>query len=114
MRLGSVPAHRLAVDLLSRSICAVQVAAVLEDRWGIFSWGWNHSGSDGYGQHAEAHSLSRANRDRLEGSTMWVAARRRKSGNPVCACPCEGCRAILGKVRDVWYRDKSGQWKSWR
>ena len=31
--------RRLAVDLLPRSRCAVQVAAVIADGFGIFSWG---------------------------------------------------------------------------
>lgn len=31
--------RELVVDLLPRSSCAVQVAAVITDRHGIFSWG---------------------------------------------------------------------------
>ena len=38
MILPSDP-RRLAVDLLPRSRCAVQVAAVIADSFGIFSWG---------------------------------------------------------------------------
>jgi len=104
------PTH-LAIDLLSRSSCAVQVAAVLADRYGIFSWGWNHPGPDGYGMHAEVHCLQRANKDRLEGATMWVAARRRKSGNSILAMPCEACRGVLREVWAVSYRGKDGVWR---
>jgi len=71
--------------LMGRSRCHVQVAAVLADRHGIFGWGWNSSGWDGYGLHAEAHALQRANRKRLAQATMWVVARRKRSGNPVTA-----------------------------
>ena len=45
--------RELAIDLLPRSTCAVQVAAVLADANGIFGWGWNSAGS-GFGEHAEA------------------------------------------------------------
>jgi len=60
--------HDLAIDLTKRSICAVRVAAVLWDQYGIFSWGWNSAGPDGFGQCAEIHAISRANKARLAGS----------------------------------------------
>jgi deoxycytidylate deaminase len=102
----------LAVDLLVRSICAVQVAAVLEDNWGIFSWGWNSSGSDGMGEHAEYHCLRRANRKRAEYATIWVAAQRRRNKKPVTAKPCSSCHRTLMAygVRTVWWRDTEKKW----
>ena len=59
--------RQLAVDLLPRSTCLVQVAAVIADKRGIFSWGWNSSGVTGYGEHAEAAAIRRANKRRLRG-----------------------------------------------
>lgn len=107
--------REIAETLLRRSSCAVQVAAVLSDRHGVFAWGWNSMGSSGYGQHAEMHALERANRERLAGlgATMWVAARRKRNGHMVTARPCAACRERLGYVLKVWWRDKSGEWRLW-
>lgn len=100
----------VAATLLRRSVCSVQVAAVLVDSWGIFAYGWNHAGSDGFGCHAEAHCMSRANRGRLAGATMYVAAVRRRNGKPVNARPCEECRPLIKGVGSVVYRDGAGRW----
>jgi deoxycytidylate deaminase len=100
----------LATTLLRRSSCAVQVAAVLQDRFGVFAWGWNSSGPTGYGQHAEAHAISRANPHRLMGATLWVAARRRRNGRTVTARPCEECQRIIHEVGRIIYRDGNGIW----
>lgn len=86
--------RQLAEDLLDRSTCAVQVAAVIADRHGIFSWGWNSVG-DGFGEHAEAAAIRRANKKRLAGSTIYVASRRRKSKNTLLSRPCDHCLALL-------------------
>lgn len=103
----------LAVDLLSRSVCAVQVAAVLQDSWGILSWGWNSMGPDGLGLHAERHCLLRANRKRVRYAILWVAARRKRNGKTVTARPCGDCqRMIAGMgVGIVFYRDGEGKWR---
>jgi deoxycytidylate deaminase len=87
----------LALDLLARSECSVQVAAVLADKDGIFAWGWNHSGPTGYGIHAEHHAITRANKKRLEGSTIYVASRRMKSQNQILSRPCFDCEIMLKK-----------------
>jgi tRNA(Arg) A34 adenosine deaminase TadA len=101
--------RRLAIDLLDRSICHVQVASVIADRHGIFSWGWNHAGSDGYGEHAEAAAFRRANKERLEWATLYVAARRSRT-KAITARPCGGCQVLIKKwgIRTVWYRDETG------
>lgn len=103
----------IVTDLLSRSTCAVQVAALLVDPFGPYCYGWNNSGRDGMGQHAEAHCLSRANKARLEGSTLYVAAQRvRRSGRigVVTARPCLDCQHLLRGVKAVVYRDGKGEW----
>lgn len=107
----------VAKGLLSRSVCRVQVAAVLHDRHGIFSWGWNHSieeGVKGGGMHAEAHAIRRANPKRLSGATLTVAGRRRKSGNWVYAKPCkDGCFKLAEyyNIQRVQYTTKDGGWE---
>jgi deoxycytidylate deaminase len=100
----------IALALLNRSVCAVQVAAVLEDDYGVYAWGWNSSGPDGYGMHAEAHCLSRANLARVKDSTLYVAARRRRSSRPVTAKPCLNCAELIKNVERVVFRDGNGVW----
>lgn len=107
MNTNKIP-QDLAIDLLERSICAVQVSAVICDDHGIFAWGWNHVGS-GFGQHAEMHALCRANPRRLLGASIFVAAKRFRNGKIVLARPCVDCMPHLrGMV--VWWRDKKGNW----
>ena len=100
----------VVVSLLDRSVCAVQVASILVDKYGIFSTGWNSSG-DGFGEHAEIHCLSRCNRRRLSHSTMHVAARRRRNGKMVIAKPCSACEWAVRHVKEVVWRDRDGVWK---
>ena len=102
--------RELAVALLRRSTCMVQVAAVLADSYGISSWGWNNSGADGLGEHAEAHCMRRANRRRSAVSTIYVAAKRRRNGKAVTAKPCPECARILKNVGKISYRDSKGVW----
>lgn len=109
MNLKAHPTE-IALALLSRSICSVQVAAVLVDDWGVFSWGWNSMGPDGLGQHAEEHAISRANRKRLEGATIYIASQRKRNKRPVCSRPCETCQPILKGI-GVVFRDGDGNWK---
>lgn len=101
----------IAEALLNRSVCAVQVSAVLADHFGIFSWGINHAGPDGFGEHAEIHALSRCNRRRLSHATMYVAAQRQRNGKAVTAKPCEACQVAVRFVREVVWRDNTGEWK---
>lgn len=103
--------EQLAIDLLDRSKCSVQVACVIADNWGIFSWGTNHTGFDGYGMHAEAEAIRRANRRRLAGAILYVAGRRARNHNPVNSRPCERCQQIIHRVKAVYYRDKGGLWQ---
>lgn len=100
----------LAVDLLERSTCTVQVAAVLFDARGIFAWGWNSAGPDGFGQHAEAHALTRANPKRLSGATVVVAGRRGSAIVP--SPPCLGCRKSLERSGVAWYYYEQ-RWGVW-
>lgn len=110
----SVDPGQLAIDLLSRSICSVQVAAVIVDRKGsIFAWGWNSCGSDGYGEHAECAAIRRANQRRLKHATIYVAARRRdrKWDKCVTAKPCLSCQYRLDRWGlSVVFRDGKGVW----
>ena len=110
MRKPSDP-RELAVDLLSRSSCTVQVAAVLTDATGnIMSWGWNHSGPNGLGQHAEHHAMLRVNRNRLWHGSVYVAGRRRR-GPLVNAKPCKHCQTMINNYDiGVFYRNKHGDW----
>lgn len=108
MKVKSRRPEELCEALLGRSACAVQVAAVIADEWGIFGWGWNNSGQDGFGEHAEASCVRRSNRDRFEGATIYVAARRAKSGNVITARPCPDCQRGIRGIGRVVYRDKEG------
>lgn len=104
--------RELVVQLLKRSQCSVQVASVIADDWGIHSWGWNNSGRDGYGQHAEDYAIERANKNRIPDSIIYVAARRLRNQRIVTARPCEDCERLIrsqGLYR-VIYRDSNGVW----
>ncbi|MDP3770184.1 MAG: hypothetical protein U1A25_02000 [Candidatus Sungbacteria bacterium] len=105
--------HDLAIALCSRSICRVQVGAVISDQWGIFSWGWNHSG-DSTGMHAEQFALLRANRKRLKGAKITVAAIRRPNRQLITAKPCEErCSKLIAHygIAIVEFTIKSGGWE---
>ena len=104
--------RELVVDLLPRSICSVQVAAVLADRYGIFSWGWNSVGK-GEGEHAEAAVIRRANKRRLNGSTLYVASQRRRNEKTIMSAPCVACHELITNWdMKITYRDQNGDW--WR
>ena len=104
--------RELAEAILKRSICNVKVGAVLADKNGIFAWGWNHMGESGYGVHAEVHCLSRANKSRLAGATLYVAGARARTGGAVPARPCADCaKKIVGVGKIVW-RDSDSTWRS--
>ena len=108
----SAGAKQVAIDILGRSICQVQVGAAIEDHKGrIMSWGWNFDGLDGYGMCAEAHAILRANKSRLYGSTIYIAGLRQRNGNLVETKPCEKCQALIDKwrLKPIW-RKKDGSW----
>ena len=110
MQVKGKDPKEITLKLLKRSECSVQVAAVLSDARGVYAWGINHAGSDGFGEHAEVHCLKRSNHKRVGKSVMWVAARRRKNRNPVSAKPCAACWPLVKGCRYVVYRDKNGAW----
>lgn len=101
----------LAAEILSRSSCSVQVGAAIADSHGIFSWGWNSSGPDGYGQCAEQHAISRANKNRLYGALIYVAGVRNRNGKIVGTKPCEKCQKLIDKyaLRVMW-RENNEDW----
>lgn len=106
--------RELAVDLLNRSSCNVKVAAVLSDSHGIFAWGWNSSGADGNGMHAEEHVFSRANRKRLVGAMLTVASIRTKTGKFIYSKPCtDRCLRLANKfnVAKIEYITQGGKWE---
>ena len=96
----------LLLKLLDRSECSVQVAACLADKHGIFAWGWNSMGPDGMGEHAERACMKKANPKRVPNATMYVMARRKKSGSYICAKPCPDCWPVVKQCKDVYWRDK--------
>lgn len=107
--------EQLVLDILERSNCAVKMGAVLADKHGIFSWGWNYTriwdkaSQHENGMHAEVHALDRANPKRLKGSTIYVAGRRASSGNMVESKPCPNCMDWIKtvKIRRIVYLDKT-------
>ena len=102
----------LASDLVRRSTCAIRVSAVIADKRGIFSWGHNHSGLTGLGEHAEVHAIKRANKHRLYGATIYVAGVYER-GTLVKAKPCPACQALIDKYHlETLYRAKSGKWET--
>lgn len=81
--------HELAFDLARRrgSHDSWRMAAVLVDRRGIFSWGWNHM-DNGHSIHAEKHAIKNANPRRIPGSILWVVGLTR-ADRPILAKPCD-------------------------
>ena len=104
--------RELADALCTRSQCSVQVAAVLADRRGVFAWGWNSQGLDGFGEHAEAHAIRRGNPRRYGRAVLTVAAVRAKNGKRICSSPCVKCRQRIVKagISTVEYRLPNGHW----
>ena len=111
MKIKGRTPQELCELLLKRSECSVQVAAVLSDKKGIFAWGWNHSGPDGFGEHAEVNALKRSNYKRVSGAVLWVASRRKKSKSTINSKPCAACWPFVRQCRYVVYRNKAGEWK---
>ena len=111
MNTKSKPPEELAKDLSKRSICNVRVAAVVFDSYGICGWGWNSSGKDGMGCHAEAHAIGRTKRSRLVGATIAVYGERNKN-TTVMSFPCDACRKkiVNSGISKVMFSTKEG-WK---
>lgn len=107
--------REIAVELLKRSICKIQVAAVLTDKNGCnFGWGWNYPTPDGFSMHAEFHAIFSANPKRLKGSSITVAGKRRRSGNWVYSRPCEKkCLPLIKSVgiSEIEFITPFGEWK---
>lgn len=104
--------RQLAQQLVGRSVCRVQMAAVIHDRTGIFAWGWNHMGLDGLGEHAEACAIRRANRKRLPGATITVAGQHARNSKWSISLPCMDCMSLIQSVgiSRIVYHDKT----AWR
>ena len=105
--------REIAETILERSVCTVQVGACLVDPKGrVVSWGWNHSGFDGFGMHAEDHCISRASRRRVEGSTIYVASKRLRNAKVVSSRPCPDCEELIRSmgIKLVWWRNGDGRW----
>ncbi len=100
--------EELARAISTRSICTVKVGAVIYDDYGIFSWGWNHSGSDGFGLCAERHAIKRANRKRLVNATIVIVSMRR--GKTITSLPCMKCAKVIlrAKMKYVIARAEDG------
>lgn len=103
--------REITESLLDRSACNVQVAAVIVKEDGdVHAWGWNSSGA-GFGEHAEAAAVRRANKRRLRGSMIYVASQRKRNSKTINSKPCEECQRLL----DSWgisvvYRNAEGEW----
>ena len=112
MKKDKIPTE-LAIDLSGRSTCNVRVGCVIVDTEGrVVAWGWNHEGSDGLGECAEAFAIKRANRKRLVGASIYVFGQWGHSGNWVNAIPCMNCMALIRKydLHYVYHSTKEGKW----
>ena len=103
----------IAEAMISRSICSVMVGACLADKHGVHAWGWNNLGLDGYGLHAEAHCILRANRKRLPRSTLYVASQRARNSKIITSLPCPECQGLIkwAQIGKVFWRDSDGTWR---
>jgi tRNA(Arg) A34 adenosine deaminase TadA len=101
--------ERLLNKMIARSTCSIQVACLLVDNYyNDITTGWNNCGFSGYGEHAEAMCIRRANRSRLAGSTMYIASRRARNGKMLNSRPCLECQKLIRCVGSIVYLDKSG------
>lgn len=98
----------LATIIAKRSECKIKVGCIIYDRYGIFAWGWNHSG-DGYGMCAERHAISRANRARLKNAELLVLSFRR--GKRITSRPCIACAMAIraAKIVKTIYQNDRGK-----
>ncbi|OGY67355.1 MAG: hypothetical protein A3I24_01900 [Candidatus Harrisonbacteria bacterium RIFCSPLOWO2_02_FULL_41_13b] len=112
----------VALGLALRSdLKTFNVGAVIFDKYGIFSWGWNHwlaRGEQGLiSVCAERHALGiggerLVNRRRLAGATIVVAGCKKHNGNIFLARPCEICFPFIVKfrIRKIIYTQRGGSW----
>lgn len=100
----------IAEAMIKRSICMISVGACIATKDSVHSWGHNHVGFDGRGEHAEASAIRRSNKKRIIGQTIYVAGEYRNA-NFVNAKPCEECQKLIDKfnLKVVW-RNKRGEW----
>jgi cytidine deaminase len=112
--IKSVPIFELTSTIALRSCCNIKVGAVLYDKYGIFAWGWNHSGHNGMGQCAERHAISRANPSRLPRSSISIVAIRR--GKYICSIPCVTCfnALIRRSIRAFSCFDQDKIWRTYQ
>ncbi len=100
-------ALELARDLSERSDIKIKVGAVIFDKDGIVSWGWNNPGR-GYGEHAEAMAIRRLNLRLVDDwSSLRIAVYSTRKGRPITSKPCTNCQKLLegvGILRAVYYR----------
>jgi tRNA(Arg) A34 adenosine deaminase TadA len=93
-----------------------QMGAVIVDARGHrLAWGWCWRGAVGRSMHAEAHALTRANRARLPGSTIWIAGIRKGTGRVILARPCATCaqRILVNGLARVVYSTPTGWREEW-
>ena len=102
----------LVVALATRSSCEYRASALIRDAVGVISVGWNGPGHHGFGEHAEAAAIRRANKRRLRGATLYVATERGTGRNPIFSRPCIVCRKLIKRwgIRNVIWREKKGVW----
>lgn len=105
----------IAESMMHRSRCNYQVGACIEDKSGrVISWGWNSEGK-GFGIHAEAHAILRGNPTRMRGGILYVASRRKASGNIIYSKPCLGCQILIQAkgISKVYWREAFNVWRLW-
>ena len=106
------PIIELAEYVANRSTCHIRVGAILSDKYGVFAWGHNHSGT-GLGMCAERHAISRANKKRLTGSTLTIYSVRNRNGKRLPSFPCDKCWqwVVNFKIGKVVYQTIHEGWK---
>lgn len=72
------------------------MSAVLWDKNGVISTGWNHGDGNGGGIHAERDAIARADKSRLPGARLTVMGRNRRTKKWVFSRPCDGNRRYAG------------------
>lgn len=100
--------RELALQALESSTCRVQVGAVLSKRGKILAVGHNCE-LDKKGVHAEFVAIldvikninDRKGRRLLYGACLTIAARRKQSGNIICARPCERIKYFVQSMCTV-------------
>ena len=107
--LKNKPIKELVKIIANRSQCNIKVGAVIYDNYGIFAWGWNHSG-DGFGACAERNAIARANRKRLKDSSIIIIAFRKSK--EICSFPCPKCYSVIKacKIESIYCVNQNKEW----